>query len=153
MCICLSNMKKEREVWTDFSSQTRGNAVETFPLSRWVNDEEGFAQLRDHSHCKSRPNHTHIYKTKEVCMCVLYQRFVPLVSLEVFQSLLNCRGTSHTYLTHVRTSMIWNEAKFIRSKVAKWQTFYHVRTAEQRLTSSVLQCLMKEFLSLQVKIG
>ena len=110
-------MKEEREVWTDFSSQTRGNAVETFPLSRWVNDKEGFAQLRDHNHCKSQPNHTHIYKTKEVCMCVLYQRFVPLVSLEVFQSLLNCRGTSHTYFTHVRTSSEMRRSLYAQ----KWQ--------------------------------
>ena len=90
-------MKKEREVWPDFSSQIRGNAVETFPLSRWVNDKEGFAQLKDHSHCKSRPNHTHIYKTKEVCMGVLYQRFVPLVSLEVFQMPIKLQR----YFTHV----------------------------------------------------
>ena len=90
-------MKKEREVWPDFSLQTRGNAVETFPLSRWVNDKEGFAQLRDHSHCKSRPNHPHIYKTKEVCMGVLYQRFVPLVSLEVFQMPIKLQR----YFTHV----------------------------------------------------
>lgn len=104
-------------MWTDFSSQIRGNAVETFPLSRWVNVKEGFAQLRDHSHCKSRPNHTHVYKTKEVCMCVLYQRFVPPVSLEVFQSLLNCRGTSHTYFTHVRTSSEMRRSLYAQ----KWQ--------------------------------
>ena len=59
------------------------------------------------------------------------------------------RGTSkpiklQRYFTHV---------KLIHSNVAKWQTFYHVRMAEQHLTSSVLQFLMKKCLSLQVKIG
>ena len=88
-------MKEEREVWTDFSSQTRGNAVETFPLSRWVNDKEGLAQLRDHSHCKSQPNHTHIYKTKEY-VCTLSEVCSPCQSRGISKPIKLQR-----YFTHV----------------------------------------------------
>lgn len=138
MCICLSNMKKEREVWTDFSSQTRGNAVETFPLSRWVNDKEGLAQLRDHSHCKSQPNHTHIYKTKEY-VCTLSEVCSPCQSRGLSKPIKLQR-----YFTHVPhtctyvNDMKWGEIYTLKSgKMANFLSCTYGRTTPNFLSTAM----------------